>query len=236
MAEIPAEFARYRRQIALESFGLEAQKNLKNSRAVLVGAGGVGSAMAGLLAGSGLGRLDIVDCDEVSMTNLHRQTIYKEAQAGQPKAALAAKYAAELNSQCQANALYKKIQDPCEFAKFLRGANLCIDATDSFSARFAVSEACQSLNLPLVYAAAKGFVSQVVLFGDNFYLGDIVADKSAKSEEPQGLPIFPASAHFSGVLAAGIAIRFLSKTEKFCPGKILSFDFSAGKFKEINLR
>ena len=236
MAEIPAEFARYQRQIALENFGLEAQKNLKNSRAVLAGAGGVGSAAAGLLAGSGLGRLDIVDCDEVSMTNLHRQTIYKEAQAGMPKAELAAKFAAELNGQCQTRAVYKKIQDPAEFAQFLRGADICIDATDSFSARFADSDACKSMGIPLVYAAAKGFVSQIVLFGGDFYLGDLVADKAAKAEEPQELPIFPASAHFSGVLAAGIAIRALSKTEKFCPGKILSFDFSACKFKEISLR
>ena len=227
---------RYSRQIALESFGEEAQKNLKSARAVLAGAGGVGSAIVGLLAGSGVGKIDIIDCDEVSVSNLHRQTLYKEAQVGESKARLAAKYAMELNSQCLARAFCGKIQDSAELARFLKGADVCIDATDSFITRFAVSDACRSLNLPLVYAAAKGFVSQVVLLWRNFYLREIVPDKGAQKEEPARLPIFPASAHLSGVLAAGIAIRFLAKTENFDFGKFLSFDFSSGKFKEMKLR
>ncbi|MBR4597037.1 MAG: HesA/MoeB/ThiF family protein [Opitutales bacterium] len=236
MEETPAEFARYQRQIALGGFGLEAQQNLKNSRAVLIGAGGVGSAIVGLLAGGGVGKIDIIDCDKVSVSNLHRQTIYKEAQAGESKARLAALYASGLNSSCQITPIADMVKDAASLAKILKGADACIDATDSFSTRLVISEACESLKLPLIYAGAQGFVSQVVLFGENFYLRDILPDKDAQGEKPRGLPIFPASAQLSGVLAAGIAIRFLAKIENFDFGKFLSFDFASGKFKQMRLR
>ena len=83
-------FEKYARQIALAGFGEVGQRRLADSSVVVVGAGGVGSGALPLLAASGIGRIALVDCDVVSLSNLHRQTIYDAAQVGQSKARVAA--------------------------------------------------------------------------------------------------------------------------------------------------
>ena len=83
------EAERYSRQLVLPEVGLEGQRRLKGSSAVIVGAGGLGIPASVYLAAAGVGRIGVVDGDKVEKSNLHRQTIYDEDDVGRPKAEVA---------------------------------------------------------------------------------------------------------------------------------------------------
>lgn len=182
------------------------------------------------MAGSGVGKIKIIDCDKVSLTNLHRQTIYSEEEIGKPKASAAKEKLSRLNSSVKIEAFDVKITDEKTLKKILENADICIDATDSFKTRLIVSDACKSLQTPEIYAGAQGCVSQNILFCKNFYLRDFLKDENASQEEPRHMPIFPSAAHLSGVWAAATAIKYLAKIEKFRAGLFKSYNFSNDKF------
>ena len=93
-----AELERYARHIVLPQVGGLGQRRLKDSRIVVVGAGGIGSAVIAALAGAGIGQLTIIDSDTVEVANLHRQPLYRERDAGYSKAELAVQFVHRLNS------------------------------------------------------------------------------------------------------------------------------------------
>jgi adenylyltransferase/sulfurtransferase len=139
------------------------QRKLKSATVALVGAGGIGSAVIPALAGAGVGRLTIIDDDLVELANLHRQPLFRESDAGKPKAELAAKFARGLNSHVEARPIQERIE-PGNAAQLLAGHDLVIDGSDNFATRLAVSDACVSLGIPLLSAAAVQFQGQVGLF------------------------------------------------------------------------
>ena len=95
------DLLRYSRQIELEGFGVKGQENLKQAKVLIVGVGGLGSIASLLLVASGVGVIGIMDCDEVSLTNLHRQILYKESQIGEEKVEKAKENLREVNSDCK---------------------------------------------------------------------------------------------------------------------------------------
>src|SRR5215217_8077188 len=98
MAELTdQELERYARHIVLPQIGGVGQRKLKAASVAVVGAGGIGSAVIPALAGAGVGRLTIIDSDVVELANLHRQPLFRERDAGHPKAELAAQFVQRLN-------------------------------------------------------------------------------------------------------------------------------------------
>jgi molybdopterin/thiamine biosynthesis adenylyltransferase len=158
-----AELERYARHIVLPQVGGVGQRKLKAAKVAIIGAGGVGSAVIPALAGAGVGKLTIVDDDAVELANLHRQPLFAEADAGKPKAELAAAFAGRLNRFVAAMPIAERIgADNAE--RLLAGHDLVIDGSDNFATRLAVSDACVGLGLPLLSAAAVQFQGQVALF------------------------------------------------------------------------
>ncbi|MGB0720317.1 MAG: ThiF family adenylyltransferase, partial [Bdellovibrionales bacterium] len=104
--------SRYTRQLALPDISMADQKRLKETHIAVIGAGGLGGAALPYLAAAGIGRITIIDHDTVSRSNLHRQTIYKDAQTGQSKADLAAAYCRDLNPDIDVTAINKKLCHP----------------------------------------------------------------------------------------------------------------------------
>jgi adenylyltransferase/sulfurtransferase len=158
-----AELGRYARHIVLPQVGGVGQNKLKATGIAVVGAGGVGSAVIPALAGAGVGRLTVIDCDVVELGNLHRQSLFSEADAGQPKATLAAAFVRRLNRFVDVAARQDRISGD-NAPKLLAGHDLVIDGSDNFATRLAVSDACVSLGTPLISAAAVQFQGQVGLF------------------------------------------------------------------------
>jgi adenylyltransferase/sulfurtransferase len=157
------ELERYARQIVLPQFGGIGQRKLKESSVAIVGAGGIGSAVIPALAGAGVGRLTIIDCDKVELANLHRQPLFRERDAGYSKADLALQFVQRLNRFVNAAPVQERI-GPENAERLLRGHDLVIDGSDNFATRLAVSDACVKLGIPLLSAAAVQFQGQVGLF------------------------------------------------------------------------
>ena len=227
--------SRYARQTALGGFGEESLRLLADSRVLVVGAGGVGSALLPLLAGAGVGRIDVADFDSVSVSNLHRQTLYTQAQVGLPKAREAAQRLAMINSEICVCAVEKKLSCPADISPLLDGVDLCLDATDSFASRIMISDACAAANVREIACCAGGFKSQMFVLGGGLKFSDFACDADAAGEGSRGLPIFGPAAHLSGVWGAGYALQVLAKARAFEAGYIRSFDFSTDKYMSVRL-
>ena len=157
------ELERYARHIVLPQVGGPGQRKLKAANIAVIGAGGIGSAVIPALTGAGVGKLTIIDFDTVELANLHRQPLFAEADAGKPKAELAAAFVRRLNHFVEVDSKQERI-GPDNAANLLRGHDLVIDGSDNFATRLAVSDACVALGIPLLSAAAVQFQGQVGLF------------------------------------------------------------------------
>ena len=129
--------------------GAIGQARLTASQVLVVGAGGLGCTVIPALAAAGVGRLTIIDPDQVEMSNLHRQTLYSLADIGQPKALAAAARARVLNPECQAKALMVRL-DPANGPGLIAGADLVVDAAGcaAMIARLIPRAALVTPNLP----------------------------------------------------------------------------------------
>lgn len=157
------ELDRYARHIVLPQVGGVGQRKLKSASVAVIGAGGIGSAVIPALAGAGVGQLTIIDEDVVELGNLHRQPLFRERDAGYSKADLALQFVERLNHFVKAKPVQQRIGAE-NATQLLAGHDLVIDGSDNFATRLAVSDACVTLGIPLVSAAAVQFQGQVGLF------------------------------------------------------------------------
>lgn len=143
---------RYDRQLMLPEIGKEGQRKLSEAKVLIVGAGGLGSPVATYLAGAGVGRIGLVDDDLVSITNLQRQILYSEAQEGSPKVECARHRLLGLNSSIRVDA--HKLRVSAENVDgLIADYDIVVDATDNFSTRYVLSDACAAARKPLVHGA-----------------------------------------------------------------------------------
>lgn len=163
----PRWVARYQRQLSLRGFGRQAQEKLAGSHVVVVGAGGLGSPVLLYLAAAGVGALTIIDGDEVSLSNLHRQIIHTTGAIGTPKAVSARETIKALNPDI-AVAVINADLDREHARDIFAGADLVIDGTDNLGARYLISWAALRSAIPHIWASILGFDAQISVFG----LGD----------------------------------------------------------------
>jgi adenylyltransferase/sulfurtransferase len=145
---------RYSRQILFREIGEAGQRRLLNSSAVLVGCGALGTAQAALLVRAGLGRLRIIDRDFVEPSNLHRQTLFDEADARDalPKAVAAERKLHALNSGVAVEGVVADLT-PSNAKEFLKGFPLILDGTDNFETRFLLNDVAIQTCVPWIYSA-----------------------------------------------------------------------------------
>ena len=158
-----AELERYARHIVLPQVGGIGQRKFKAASVAVIGAGGIGSAVIPALAGAGIGHLTIIDDDVVEIANLHRQPLFRERDAGHPKVEIAEQFAQRLNRFVETRQVRTRL-DRDNAAELLADHMLAVDGSDNFATRLAVSDACVSLGIPLISAAAVQFQGQVGLF------------------------------------------------------------------------
>ena len=153
-----SDLHRYSRQIVLPEVGINGQHILSDSTVLLFGMGGLGSASAAYLAGAGVGRLLIADPDRLEASNLQRQVLYREANLGQRKIDAAAAQLTALNAQINVSPLL-----PDAAMARIAEADVVLDGTDRFSARFAINAACVAARKPLISAAAIRLEGQLAV-------------------------------------------------------------------------
>ncbi len=156
-----SELERYSRQLVLSEWSGEAQERLKAARAVVIGAGALGTPVATYLAAAGVGRLEIVDSDEVELSNLHRQTLHATSDIGASKARGAVAKLALLNPEISLVALERRV-DSGNAEELVTGASVVIDCSDTFETRYAINDACAARRVPLVEAGVLGLSGLVL--------------------------------------------------------------------------
>jgi molybdopterin/thiamine biosynthesis adenylyltransferase len=157
------QLLRYSRHLLLEDIDVEGQEKLLQAHAVIVGAGGLGSAAAPYLAAAGVGKITLVDHDVVELTNLQRQIMHCESMVGKSKVHSGKQFLGQLNSSIQVDIVQEKITNDL-LAKLLPTVNVVLDCTDNFKTRQLINAACVHHQTPLVSGSALRFDGQVAVF------------------------------------------------------------------------
>ena len=159
------ELARYARQLILPEVDLAGQARLKQSRVLIVGAGGLGTPAAQYLAGAGVGSIRLVDDDHIALSNLPRQLAYAEGDIGELKVEVLARRLREANGEIAVDAHCARFSSDAA-PQLLEGGDIVLDATDSLRARLDIDRATYAAGLPWIMGAALGTTGQWAAFDE----------------------------------------------------------------------
>ena len=221
-----AQVERYSRQLILDGVGEAGQARLRAARALVVGAGALGSPVIAYLAGAGVGRLTIMDGDDVELSNLSRQPLHREEDLGLGKANSAAAAARALNSEVVVEGEQRRLT-PGEALAEVAGFDVVCDATDDFVIKFALNDACVGAGVPLVHAAILQYGGQLttVVPGGPCYrcLFGGVPDPEAVPTCAQAGILGPVAAVVGGMQATE-ALKLLLGVGEPLSGRLLVYD------------
>ncbi len=233
------DLSKYKRQTLLKSFGLDKQSKLLESKVLIVGLGGLGIPVGQYLNAMGVGSLGLMDNDTIALHNLHRQVLYSEKEVGRLKVEVAARKLKEQNSQTSITAI-PKFLDKDNALEIISDYDLVVDASDNFSTRYLVNDACVILNKPFVYGALHDFEGQVSVF--NYKNGPTYrclfpnrpkAQEIPNCDEHGVLGVLPG---IIGNLQALEAVKVLSKVGEVLSGKLLLFDGLTQKSRLVQFK
>jgi molybdopterin-synthase adenylyltransferase len=154
---------RFSRQIVLKDIGILGQKKILSSRVLIVGAGGLGSPAAEFLSRAGIGTLGIVDDDKVSLSNLHRQSLYTSSDIGKYKVKIARDKIKKINPNTKVTT-YKIRLNSKNFMKVLIDYDYIVDGSDNFTTKFLLNDSCLKFKKILVTGAISKFDGHVFTF------------------------------------------------------------------------
>ena len=154
---------RYSRQIILKKIGVIGQKKLLNSSVLIVGAGGLGSPIAIYLTAQGIGKIGIVDKDNVEISNLGRQIIFDTRDINKSKSLVAIKKLKNINPDLNFQYFQEKLTTK-NIDKIVKKFDFVIDGSDNFKTRFLINEYCHKQKKILISGAISKFDGQVYTF------------------------------------------------------------------------
>ena len=154
---------RFSRQIVLKNIGILGQKKILSSKVLIVGAGGLGSPVAEFLSRAGIGSLGIVDNDKVSLSNLHRQSLYNISNIGKFKVKIAKDKIKKINPNTKVT-IYKIRLDNNNFKKILNDYDYIVDGSDNFTTKFLLNDYCLNFKKILVTGAISKFDGHIFTF------------------------------------------------------------------------
>ena len=154
---------RFSRQIVLKDIGIIGQKKILSSKVLIVGAGGLGSPVAEFLSRAGVGSLGIVDDDKVSLSNLHRQSLYNTSDIGKFKVKIAKDKIKKINPNTKVT-IYKIRLNNNNFKKIINDYDYIVDGSDNFTTKFLLNDYCLKFKKVLVTGAISKFDGHVFTF------------------------------------------------------------------------
>lgn len=233
-----AELARYSRHILLPQVDIAGQLAFANAEVLIIGLGGLGSPVAQYLAASGVGRLVLVDYDQVELSNLQRQVIHNEHSLGMPKVASAARAIELLNPHCQVQPVDAALEGEALEAA-VNAADVVVDCSDNFTTRMAVNAACFNQQTPLVSGAAIRMEGQLIVFDFRQGAGPCYQCLYQLAGDDQ------LTCSQSGVLAPVVgvigaaqaveALKLLAGVGTSLQGRLQLYDAMAAKWREFKL-
>ena len=226
------EMERYDRQIMIPEFGLEGQEKLKNARVAIAGAGGLGSPIAIYLAAAGVGRIRLIDHDQVALSNLNRQVLHWEEDIGRKKVDSAREKLSRLNKTVEIEVLAGTITGETVFS-FLEGCDALVDAMDNLPTRYLLNRCAIEKKVPFFHGAVRGFEGRVmtVLPGATaclrcIYRGPVPQEK---------FPVVGVAPGVIGTIQATEVIKYFIGAGRLLTNRLLVYDAMTMTFNEFQI-
>ena len=184
------EIEKFSRQIILKNIGTLGQKKIKEAKVLIIGMGGLGCPAAEFLTRSGIGTLGIVDYDKVSLSNIHRQTLYTEKDINKSKVKISKKKLNEINPRTKINIYDLRINE-INLKKIIKRYNYIIDGTDNFESKFLINDLSLKYKKILITGAISKFDGHIFNFNfkyknnpslRDFYQEEVVTDEILNCE------------------------------------------------------
>ena len=223
-----SQLLRYSRHILLEEFGIDGQERVSAGRVLMIGAGGLGSPVALYLAAAGVGRIVLVDDDEVDLTNLQRQVAHTHARVGLSKVESAAQAMRDINPGISIET-HAVRADEALLSRLVSQADVVVDCCDNFATRQAVNRACVAHARPLVAGAAIRFDGQLSVYDTRDAASPCYAclfppDATFEETRCAVLGVFGPVVGTIGTLEANEALKLLAGIGPSLAGSLLMFD------------
>ena len=154
---------RYSRQIILKSVGIIGQKKILNSKVLIVGVGGLGCPVVDLLARAGVGVIGTIDYDKISLSNIHRQTLYTTKDVGKYKVEILKKKLNLINKEIKVN-IYNQKANEKNLIKIINKYDVIVDGSDNFKTKFLLNKFSIKFKKKLIVGAISKFDGHVFTF------------------------------------------------------------------------
>ncbi len=233
------QLLRYSRHILLNEIGIEGQARVSGSRALMVGAGGLGSPVALYLGSAGVGHITVVDHDTVDVTNLQRQIAHTLARVGQPKVLSMEAAIAAINPDVQVTPLMQHADAPL-LDTLVAQADVVLDCCDNFATRHTINAACVQHRKPLVSGAAIRFDGQICVYDPRdasspCYACVFPPDNSFEETRCATMGVFAPLVGIVGSIQAAEALKLLSGAGRPLTGRLLMLDGRSMEFTEVRV-
>ena len=228
---------RYSRQIVLKNVGIVGQKKIINSKVLIVGAGGLGCPISDLLARSGVGLLGVIDFDKVSLSNIHRQTLYTTKDIGKFKVKVLKKKLNLINKEVNVK-IYNKKADNKNLKKIINKYDIIVDGSDNFKTKFLLNEFSLKFKKKLIVGAISKFDGHIFSF--NFSKKSTPCLKCFYQTEPsddflncESEGILGSTANIIGGIQANEVIKIILGIGKNLKSNIFILDFLNLNFRKV---
>ena len=235
------EVEKFSRQIILKNIGALGQKKILRSKVLIIGMGGLGCPAADFLTRSGIGTLGIIDHDNVSLSNLHRQSLYSEKDLNQSKVKVSKKKLNIINSKTKINIFNYKL-DKKNFKKIIKSYDYIIDGTDNFESKFLINDLSQKHKKFLVTGAISKFDGHIFTFNfknknnpclRDFYQEEKISDDVLNCEY-EG--ILGTVAGIVGTMLANEVLKKILNIGKNLNGSIFIIDLLNLNFRKVKIK
>ncbi|KAM9842460.1 adenylyltransferase and sulfurtransferase MOCS3 [Aulostomus maculatus] len=233
------DIMRYSRQLLLPELGVKGQLNLSRTSVLIVGCGGLGCPLAQYLAAAGIGRLGLLDYDEVELSNLHRQVLHGEENQGQAKALSAANAVKRLNSRVECIP-YRLQLSPENALQIIQQYDIVADCSDNVPTRYLVNDTCVLSGKPLVSASALRMEGQLTVY--NYRGGPCYRCLYPLPPPPETVTncsdggVLGVVPGIMGCFQALEVLKIASGQGSSCGQQLVLFDAHSARFRSIRLR
>ncbi|KAM6913150.1 adenylyltransferase and sulfurtransferase MOCS3 [Xenentodon cancila] len=233
------DILRYSRQLLLPELGVKGQLNLSKTSVLIVGCGGLGCPLAQYLAAAGIGRLGLLDYDEVELSNLHRQVLHGEENQGQAKSVSAARAVRRLNSTVECIPYHLQLS-PENALQLIQQYDIVADCSDNVPTRYLVNDACVLSGKSLVSASALRMEGQLTVY--NYRGGPCYRCLYPVPPPPETVTncsdggVLGVVPGIMGCFQALEVLKIASGQGSSCGQQLVMFDAQDARFRSIKLR
>jgi adenylyltransferase/sulfurtransferase len=226
---------RYKRQISIEGWGIAAQEKIAAAKVCVAGIGGLGSPVSTYLAAAGIGTLVLCDYQNIDLSNLNRQVLYRTADIGKEKLRTARDRLTELNPEISVEIVEGRITDDSA-ARAFSGADLIVDCLDNFETRFVLNRFAVAEQIPFIHAGIMSLYGQMVLLAPpkTACLRCFISPDAAGGTAPP--PVLGATAGVVGSMEAAEALKVIAGLGDEAFGVLHTVDLMTFSFDSIALQ